>query len=365
MRILAASLHELAKILTFDQVEQDLLTVYKRCLTCNDEIRERVYEHVDVIVTRVRPEVAWELFTDLAKAWKDGSLGGWRAREQLALHLPSFLETFSDVHQGEQVLEVLRDALLDPFAAVRDGVTKGIPPAYVILGDDSPVAAKFRHMLLDLGISSHYRRRLTFVRCLREFVKPPPNQHAFEEFFVPSLPRLSTDVVDIRLGLAQAIADLFVVGAYYGDQTGSVPNEIKNLARILRDDDSAEVRDTLRNVDLKGIHKGKGVPHEVHTTPQIDRSLRPDYTGKQSSRQSPSANSPGFDKSNSPRGKDKSPEGRSAPHRRLSAEVTEKMDGMQLDHGSISKDGEIQGDAELQDPFSISFSQATSPDSQS
>ena len=126
MRILAASVHELAKILRPEQVEEDLIPVYERCLTCIDEIRERVYEHVDVIVSRVREEEGWRLFQNLARAWKDGSLGGWRAREQLALHLPSFLETFKDVEKGKEVLEVLRDALLDPFAAVRDGVTKGV-----------------------------------------------------------------------------------------------------------------------------------------------------------------------------------------------------------------------------------------------
>lgn len=126
MRILAASLHELAKILRPEQVEEDLIPVYERCLSCNDEIRERVYEHVDILVSHVGPDEGWRMFQNLARAWKDGSLGGWRAREQLALHLPSFLETFREVEKGKEVLEVLRDALLDPFAAVRDGVTKGV-----------------------------------------------------------------------------------------------------------------------------------------------------------------------------------------------------------------------------------------------
>jgi serine/threonine-protein phosphatase 4 regulatory subunit 1 len=354
MRILAASLHELAKILTFDQVEADLLPVYKRCLTCNDEIRERVYEHVDVIVTRLRPEVAWELFQDLAKAWKNGTLGGWRAREQLALHLPSFLETFREVHKGEQVLEVLLDALLDPFAAVREGVTQKIPPAYVVLGDESPVAVKFRNMLLDLSISSHYRRRLTFVRCLREFVKPPPNQRAFEQFFVPALPRLSTDVVDVRLGLAQSIANLFVVGAYYGDETGHIPQEIKDLAKILRDDESADVRDTLRSVDLTRMHKGKGVPHRARTTPEQDRAMKPfDHPDRSAV--------------------DQFPEQSPKASRRPSAEVAAQMDGMKIGVEGPETEGSGQtvrpgstaaadeeGDADLTptDPFSMSFARA-------
>jgi serine/threonine-protein phosphatase 4 regulatory subunit 1 len=144
MRILAASLHELAKILHAPQIEADLLPVYKNCLTCNDEIRERVYEHVDVIISRVRPEIGWDLFEDLARAWKDGSLGGWRAREQLALHLPKMLELFRDVKKGERVLDVLRDALLDPFAAVRDGVTKGVS----LVGDSGKPRLTNRFLML-------------------------------------------------------------------------------------------------------------------------------------------------------------------------------------------------------------------------
>lgn len=100
MRILAASLHELAKILDPDQVASDLLPVYRRCITCNDEIRERVYEHVDVIISQVKPEVGWDVFQDLADSWRNGSLGGWRAREQLALHLPKCLEMFREVERG-------------------------------------------------------------------------------------------------------------------------------------------------------------------------------------------------------------------------------------------------------------------------
>jgi hypothetical protein len=48
-----------------------------------------------VILSRVGEEQGWRMFLDLAKAWKDGSLGGWRAREQLALHLGSNRASFS------------------------------------------------------------------------------------------------------------------------------------------------------------------------------------------------------------------------------------------------------------------------------
>lgn len=126
MRILAASLHELAKILKPGQVERDLLEVYRRCLVCNDEIRERVYEHVHEFLLAVEPATGWSLFKDLLAAWADGSLGGWRAREQLTLHLPSFSESFNTDEQGKCVLEMIKWGLLDPFAAVRNAVSQSV-----------------------------------------------------------------------------------------------------------------------------------------------------------------------------------------------------------------------------------------------
>ena len=210
-RTLAASLHELAKILTPEQCAQDLMPVFRTCITGADESRELVFEHVDVFFAHLPLPLAWSTYLELARGWKANTLGGWRAREQLALHIPAFFKTFHSLMEDE-ILGMLQDALLDPFAAVRDAATKGIPESYEILGDQSDIARRFRDDLLDLGRSPKFRQRQTFVRCLREFVKPPPNRQAFEDFFLPFLASLSKDVVDVRLGLAQTVADLFVVG---------------------------------------------------------------------------------------------------------------------------------------------------------
>jgi serine/threonine-protein phosphatase 4 regulatory subunit 1 len=129
LRTLAASLHEIAKILYPEQVEHDLLPVYERCLNSSDEIRERVYEHVDVLYSRVPPATGWRLILDMARAWKEGKLGGWRARELLAFNIPSFAETFGKSQNLDPVLDLTHDALLDPFAAVRNAATSGVSRA--------------------------------------------------------------------------------------------------------------------------------------------------------------------------------------------------------------------------------------------
>ena len=179
----------------------------------------------------------------------------------------------------------------------------------------------------------------SFVRCLREFIRPPPNQKAFENFFVPALPRLSHDVIDIRLGLAQAIADLFVIGAYYGEKTGAVPKEIAQLTDLLSHDEAADVRDTIKKVDLARMHKGKDVPHRVRPETAPDRAQRPD--DHPSSRKNAGASAAQRDQKPS----NESPLG--PAQRRPSAEVTDKMDMMKLERarsnslgtGSQDEDG--------------------------
>lgn len=283
-RTLAASLHELAKILTPDQCATDLIPVYRSCMSSADDIRELVFEHIDVFLDNLPLDLAWETYLELAKGWKENKLGGWRAREQLALHIPAFFRTFHSLMKDE-ILGMLKDALFDPFAAVRDAATKGIPECYEILGDESDVANRFREGLLDLGRSERYRQRVTFVRCLREFVKPPPNRQAFEDFFLPFLGNLSRDVVDVRLGLAQTVADLFVIGefpsrhllipgAFYADRTHA-PKSIYDLAGLLAKDESVDVRDTIKNVDLDHLESNDTVPYEIKSPQTAKRGVTP------------------------------------------------------------------------------------------
>lgn len=161
LRTIAAFLHELAQILRPDQVAADVLPVYRRCLEAHDEIRERIFEHVDIILAALPPEIGWSCFRDLQAAWVSDTLGGWRAREQLALHIPSFLETFSANDEVSAVLDMMRSALLDRFAAVRDAATIAVPKSYAILGHSRCSNTKLHDMLLDLCMSSRYRERLT------------------------------------------------------------------------------------------------------------------------------------------------------------------------------------------------------------
>jgi len=253
---IASYLHELAKILTPAQVAEDLLPVYTRLVDSPEAIREKVLEHVDEFMAGLPDELAWMTFLGLDKAWELDTLGQWRTREAVALHLPAFFRLF--VKQDRDISPILSmtlAALLDKFAAVRDAAIKSIPESYSTL-NGTKFDAPFREMILGLATASAYRRRVTFTRCLKEFIKPPPNREAFEQFFIPALPRLRHDVVDVRIALAQIVSDLFVVGSYYHKQP-RVPDEIAQLARDLANDEAWDVRDTVRHIDLISFGKGK------------------------------------------------------------------------------------------------------------
>lgn len=253
---IASFIHELAKILKPEQVAEDLLPVYTRLIDSRDEIRERVFEHVDDFITGLPAELAWMTFLGLAEAWKCDTVGGWRAREAVALHLPAFLKLFisRDV-DVTPILDMTLAALLDKFAAVRDAAIRSVPDSFQTL-QDTRFEAPYRDMLIDLSTASSFRQRVTFTRCLKEFVKPPPHRQPFEAFFAPALPRLRTDVVDVRIALAQIVAALFVTGAYYSTET-EIPPVISQLAQALAEDDAADVRNAVRYIDLDRLRKGK------------------------------------------------------------------------------------------------------------
>lgn len=161
LRTIAAFLHELANILRPEQVAEDVLPVYRRCLESTDIVRGRIFEHVDVVIAHLPLPVAWECFCQLQEMWDNDTLGGWRAREQIALHIPSFLETFRSQDEVVGVVDMAKKALLDRFAAVRDAATYGVPLSYEILGRSHCSQSKMCELLLDLSLSSAYRQRLT------------------------------------------------------------------------------------------------------------------------------------------------------------------------------------------------------------
>jgi serine/threonine-protein phosphatase 4 regulatory subunit 1 len=125
-RSLAASLHEMARILKPEDVGRDLVPFFKNCLESTEDVRERVFDHLDIFIEHSPLEVGWELCECLSRSWSAGTLGSWRIRERLASHLPALFKLFHSQPNSALIMEVVEEALKDPFAAVRDAATKGV-----------------------------------------------------------------------------------------------------------------------------------------------------------------------------------------------------------------------------------------------
>ena len=123
---IAAALHELAKILDTPDVVRDLLPAFKRCMTGSEEVRERLFEHVDVFLGRLDQSTGREMLRTFATWWTSGEIGRWRAREQFASHIPDLLNIFPGDESAATVLRLTDMALHDPFASVREAAAKGV-----------------------------------------------------------------------------------------------------------------------------------------------------------------------------------------------------------------------------------------------
>lgn len=125
-RSLAASIHEMSRILEIGDVGRDLVPFFRACLKDTEDIRERVYDHLDIFLEHAPPDLSWDICQCTARSWTAGTLGSWRIRERLAKHFPALFKLFKLQPGAALCLDIVAEALKDPFAAVRDAATTGV-----------------------------------------------------------------------------------------------------------------------------------------------------------------------------------------------------------------------------------------------
>ncbi|ORX34175.1 armadillo-type protein [Kockovaella imperatae] len=341
---MAAALHEVAKILQPSDVERDLLPAFHQCLEGSEDVLERLWEHVDVFLIRLEENIGRNLMVQFRDLWTNGKIGGWRAREQFVRHIPALLTIFPGQQASEVVLWLTDKALHDPFASVRDAAIKGVPEVYSRLAPDAKV--EYRNMLISLGDSSSFKHRVTFIKCVRAFAKDEANHVDFENHLVPLLPRFCTDVVDVRLALAQTIASLFETDGVYASYTGLAPL-ISSMINGLRTDESVDVRDALHRMDIFRL-QGLDPPDIRPSGPSPTDGPQPSFSDSGdvsvdyfSSQKRNSVIAPASDPA---------PSMPPSIDRRPSAEVAAKMDSMQLEYEQAESHGTRQADRSA-DPF--------------
>ncbi|KAJ6596787.1 armadillo-type protein [Mycena vulgaris] len=188
-RSLAASLGELAKI--------TLMGVWWDALRSNEgEVREKLLECGEVFVAALghAPRIA------------EGIFRGWRERKIIAKALTGLAQLVGREISGV-LRTLLRMALEDGVAAVREAAITALPHLWSMFADEGAVLADLREDIRQLSQSETYRQRMTFVACLQALLINAPDDKSFitsEDGLWSAVFLLADDrVVGVRIGIAR------------------------------------------------------------------------------------------------------------------------------------------------------------------
>lgn len=254
VRSMSASIHDLAKILGPSIASADLLPRFRLYLTLDDETRERALAHLPVFLANLPPFDAWEILEDIVQAWDSSLARNWHHREMIAEHLPAlFAELPMKEERSPVLLRLLQVAVLDGFNAIREAAIRGLPSIFVIVRAESRLDDEFTRVLRDLRSDSAFKRRKTFIDCVRALVSRSLHTidpDIFKSRIFQLLKGLQDDVVDVRIALAKLFGTLCAKDGLY-PLVVSRPPELVDMLHKLKEDASEYVRAPLATVELE------------------------------------------------------------------------------------------------------------------
>lgn len=254
VRSMSASIHDLAKILGPTIAAKDLLPRFRLYLTLDDETRERALAHLPVFLANLPPSDAWEILEDIVQAWDSGLARNWRHRETIAQHLPAlFAELPVQEERSKVLLHLLQVALLDTFHAVREAAVRGLPSIFVIVRSESKLDNEFTRVLQALRHDEAFKRRKTFIDCVRSLVSRSLHTidpSLFQSRIFQLLKGLQDDILDVRISLANLFGTICAKDGLY-PLVVSRPPELVDMLKKLKDDPSEYVTAPLATVELE------------------------------------------------------------------------------------------------------------------
>lgn len=126
-KTLAASLHEIAKILGNDIAKVDLLPFFSKCLADVDEVRERLVENIEMFFRSLEEDTSWPLVHEVGDLLVRGQMNNWRLRERIMQSLPDLSDMLLSAERGRYlVVSLLKEGLTDKVAAVREAAINSV-----------------------------------------------------------------------------------------------------------------------------------------------------------------------------------------------------------------------------------------------
>ncbi|SPO30050.1 uncharacterized protein UTRI_05889 [Ustilago trichophora] len=247
---LAASLHEVAKIIGQEATRDDLLPAATRFVTDDDaEVRTAMFDNIDVFLSCLPQAGAEKMLWQLLSLWSSGSLRDWRLRERLALHIPSMAKQFLLEDEEGNLVSLMQLALADPISAVRDAGIQCVPNLYKAFAEhDQVIADGFLGMVSDLGDSPGYRLRVACLLCIGALVESGIQRSSCELLLLSRLGQMGDDrVVDVRIALSRTLGQMCRKDELYA-LPQSRSEDLNKLIAKLANDEAEEVRQPVSGI---------------------------------------------------------------------------------------------------------------------
>ncbi|KAE8266755.1 hypothetical protein A4X09_0g5592 [Tilletia walkeri] len=243
-RSLAASLHEIAKIIGSEASQAHLLPIFENFLQdYENEIKTAVLDNVDVFLAQLPQESALTALRSMQERWIHHFGRDWRLRERLTQHISTMADTFLLSDEDANLIALMQLAIADPVSAVRDAGIQSIAKIYTIFSEHDQAAADgFLALVDELGNSTSYRIRVASLMAIEALVNGSIQRAAIETILLERLVAAADDdVIDVRIVLARCVAAMCQKDELYGLPQSRSPVLLELIAKLARDI-SAEVR---------------------------------------------------------------------------------------------------------------------------
>ena len=213
---IAASLHELARILGPEISARDLLPVSSNLFhDPSIEVTTTLLEHIDVFLGVLPVDLAKTQLQLLPMLWFSHEPRDWRLHQRIAMHVESLVPILLLADEDGCLVTVLHLSLHSPVHAVRQvGICAATKVYATFLEHDAVVADGFLGMLVDMAEVPTYRQRVTFLQIVAELVGTVP-QSRFNALLLPRLMTLTDDpVYEVRVALARLVRRILQSSLY-------------------------------------------------------------------------------------------------------------------------------------------------------
>lgn len=246
---LAASLHQMAKLIGSKAACQDLIPVSDQFFhdTCV-EVTATMLEHMDEFWLMLPVEAAREQLLRVPALWLTDYAHEWRLRQSIAAHIPALIPTMLLGDEDGCLITLSLLALNDPVNALRNIGIQCVPITYRTFREhDETIADGFLSMLCDMAHASTSRQRTIFLNIVQSLLEHDLSRERFERLILPCLLELAADgVSDVNIALARTVQQVWLLG-WYNNET--MPAALRQVVATLLIAPTLTVQEFMQSLD--------------------------------------------------------------------------------------------------------------------